>query len=124
MSDAQETAIQIELWKLIETYQIAGTRIWHVPNGEKRDIKTAKRLKEMGVVPGVLDLHYFARMRFGMIELKKPGGRLSKDQRAFMEDADANLIRYDVAYSVFEAANILQAVGVINMNVKFTEGTL
>ena len=121
MSDAIETKIQIELWKVIEAYRMPGVRIWHVPNGERRDIKTAKRLKEMGVVPGVPDFHYFARRKFGVLELKKPGGKLSKDQIRFMDDADAQGFRCDVAYSVIEAARILQAVGIIDPSIKFME---
>lgn len=62
-------------------------RGFHIPNGEKRAITTAKRLKAMGVRPGVPDwfLPVARGGYFGLwIEFKAPGkaGRLTKAQIA------------------------------------------
>jgi hypothetical protein len=54
--------------------------LFHVPNGEYRDMATANRLKAMGVVPGIPDLIFNYRGRTYFIEMKKPGGKPSKEQ--------------------------------------------
>ena len=54
--------------------------IFAIPNGEKRSISVAKRLKMEGVVRGVPDLYVPAWNLW--IEMKRvSGGRLSTDQR-------------------------------------------
>lgn len=53
--------------------------IYAIPNGEKRAISTAKRLKSEGVVPGIPDLHIPAWNMW--VEMKRTkGGKLSNDQ--------------------------------------------
>lgn len=56
-----------------------GVMIIAIPNGGKRDIRTATKLKAEGVLRGVPDLFIPA---FGTwIEMKKPGGKLSPAQK-------------------------------------------
>jgi len=56
-----------------------GVLILAIPNGGKRNINTAKKLKAEGVTPGIPDLFIPA---FGTwIEMKKPGGKLSPAQK-------------------------------------------
>jgi hypothetical protein len=57
--------------------------IYHCPNGEKRSIKTAVRLKKMGVVAGIPDLFVPSWMLY--IELKREkGGVVSPAQKEIM----------------------------------------
>ena len=114
-----EINIQRELWKLIQAYRVPGVIIYHVPNGEKRDIRTAVRLKEMGVTPGVLDLPYIVNGRPGFLELKKEDGRPSKDQLDFMVACANQRVDCDVAYSVIQACLMLQSRGVLDPSIKF-----
>jgi hypothetical protein len=60
--------------------QFPGVLIFAVPNGGRRAISEAKRLRDEGVVPGVPDLCVPA---WGLwIEMKRArGGRLSSEQR-------------------------------------------
>jgi hypothetical protein len=58
--------------------------LFSIPNGGQRNIVTARRLKEEGVLPGVPDLflakpvgHYAGLF----LEIKKIGGRISKAQQ-------------------------------------------
>lgn len=44
--------------------------LWHVPNGGARNAKEASKLKAMGVVPGVFDLHLLWHGVLWVIELK------------------------------------------------------
>lgn len=78
--------------------------LWATPNGGKREVKTAvrkgrvvcfcpsgKRQKAEGMTPGVPDLFLaVSRLRYHglFIEMKKPGEKLSKEQKeikAFLE---------------------------------------
>jgi VRR-NUC domain len=57
---------------------------YHIPNGEKRSIITAVKLKKMGVLPGIPDYHLpVARRGFHSlyIELKSETGRVSDTQQ-------------------------------------------
>lgn len=63
----------------------------HIPNGEKRDIKTATKLKRMGVRPGVSD--FFLAKPYGSyaglwMELKRIGGKLTDAQRRWLENME------------------------------------
>lgn len=58
--------------------------IFAIPNGEKRSISVAKRLKAEGVVRGIPDL-YVPEWHL-WIEMKRAsGGRLSPDQKTIIE---------------------------------------
>jgi len=58
--------------------------IYHCPNGEKRSIKTAVRLKKMGVVAGIPDLFVPSWKLY--IELKREkGGVVSEAQKKIMD---------------------------------------
>lgn len=60
-----------------------GVLIFAVPNGEKRAISVAKRLKAEGVVAGVPDL-FVPEWRL-WVEMKRvKGGRLSLEQKAMI----------------------------------------
>lgn len=58
-------------------------RLFAVPNGGKRDARTAAKLKEEGVVAGVADLILLVPNRFYgalLIEMKTAKGKQSKSQ--------------------------------------------
>lgn len=62
---------------------------FHIPNGEKRSIVTAKRLHDAGVVAGVPDLMLaLPRRGFGglFLELKTSRGKLSANQRSMQAE--------------------------------------
>jgi len=69
--------------------------IFAIPNGEKRAISVAKRLKAEGVVRGVPDLYVPAWKLW--IEMKRAsGGRLSPDQKEminYLESIGNTVIR-------------------------------
>lgn len=61
---------------------------WHPANGEARNAITGALLKAMGVRRGILDLWLPVPRgdRCGLVlELKAPGGRLSKDQNVWID---------------------------------------
>jgi hypothetical protein len=82
-----------------------------VPNGGNRDAITAGKLKAEGVTPGVFDLFIPspnpaspAERYHGLwIEMKKPGGRASTEQKAFGKEMVARGYQAFVCYSWEEA---------------------
>jgi hypothetical protein len=58
-----------------------GVVYWHTPNGgSRRDGFEAKRLKQMGVKPGIPDLFFLRRGALYGMELKRLGGTTSESQ--------------------------------------------
>ena len=81
---------------------------WHTPNGGKRNIKTAARLKKEGVLPGVPDIQIMLPHRSAFLELKSKRGRLTDSQIAFRQSAQAAGHWWEVAYSFDEAWAVLE----------------
>lgn len=80
--------------------------IFAIPNGGKRDIKTAKRLHREGVTPGIPDLYIPA---WGIwIEMKRQqGGRTSPDQDAMIEHLEGVGHRVIVGHGARDASDKL-----------------
>lgn len=86
--------------------------VWHVPNGEKRDAKTAIKLKKMGVKPGVPDIDCavvvppYAGLK---IEMKPDvGGRVDPDQERIHTMLREQGYAVAVAHGAAEAFEILE----------------
>ena len=83
----------------------------HIPNGGRRGVLEAKRLKGQGVVPGIPDLHLpVARGPYcGLwIEMKTATGRLSEDQRKIIAMLRAEGHRVEVCRSAADAVEVLE----------------
>ena len=80
--------------------------IFAIPNGGKRDIKTAKRLHREGVTPGIPDLYIPA---WGIwIEMKRQqGGRTSPDQDAMIDHLESVGHRVIVGHGARDASDKL-----------------
>lgn len=77
---------------------------FHPANGGLRTTSEAQRLKHMGVVPGIPDLVILAPGgQAYLIEVKPPGGELSKDQRALNERLLAMGVPHCVCRSIDDA---------------------
>ena len=81
-----------------------------IPNGEKRNIMTGAKLKKAGVKAGVPDL-FFCVPRGGyhglFIELKSEKGRLSNEQKYWLEVLANNGYRSAVCFGLDEAKNTI-----------------
>lgn len=86
--------------------------IFAIPNGGKRNISTAKKLKLEGVVPGVPDLFIPA---WGIwIEMKRQkGGRTSSDQDDMISYLESIGHRVIVGYGATDASDKL--LSLLNM---------
>lgn len=88
--------------------------VWyHVPNGEKRDAKTAALLKGMGLRPGVFDFTFEAFRFVGHIDIKAPGEKLSKAQEAFAADCKVYGIPCAIAFEVVDVHDLLVSWGLL-----------
>jgi hypothetical protein len=79
------------------------------PTGEDPELwamRHGKRAKDMGVLAGVHDYHFFYRGKFRTMELKAPKGKASKSQRDFAEAIKSNGGECYIVYSV-EAAHAI-----------------
>lgn len=84
--------------------------LYHVPNGGKRDAKTAAILKRCGVKAGVPDLVLpVARCGYhGLyIELKVGKNRTSKNQDTWLENLNAQGYKAVVCYGFNETTNMI-----------------
>lgn len=83
----------------------------HIPNEGRRSQATGKKLKQMGMLAGVPDLHLpvpKGAYHSLYIEMKYDDGRISKDQKEFISYA-ADLGNYCcVCYTATEAIEILR----------------
>lgn len=91
--------------------------IWFaVPNGEFRNIVTARKLRKMGVRPGVADyimLHASGGYQIAYaLELKREkGGRLSDDQKGFRDAWQAMGGHYEIAKTIGEIEMFIEMNG-------------
>lgn len=82
-----------------------------VPNGEKRHIAVANRLKAEGVRRGTPDIFIcLPDGKIAWLEMKKPGGSLSPEQKAFRTKVTALGHPYGVAKSIDEALEFLTSI--------------
>lgn len=78
-----------------------------IPNGGKRDISTAKKLKQEGLLPGVPDL--FVPELGLYIELKRTkGGMVSAEQKAFIAGLEGSPCWCIVAMGALDALEQLE----------------
>lgn len=105
---AAELQIHCAIVELLRVKALPSLIWFHVPNGEKRDKRTAAKLERMGVLAGVPDIAFvFRNGEAAFIEVKRAGGRLSPQQIAFLSRCRDNGINHAVVSSVDEAAEVL-----------------
>lgn len=110
-----EQDFHFQAWKLICAYKRRDVLAFHVPNGEKRDPRTAAKLQAMGVRPGVSDLVVIVGGRAHFIELKTEKGRVSVDQKVFLADAETAGCTTHVVRSMKELGDALSDIGALRV---------
>lgn len=84
MPAPKELDLHIAVAKLLKDHALPEWNWFHVPSGEHRDIRTAAKLKAMGVKRGIPDfvlISPYGSVRF--LELKRLSGKLSDAQEEF-----------------------------------------
>jgi hypothetical protein len=88
-----------------------GVRIIAIPNGGARHPKTANDLKDEGVSPGVPDL-FVPRWHLWIEMKRRTGGRLSEEQKDWIEYLSRSGYSCIVAYGAVDAiAKVKEFVG-------------
>jgi hypothetical protein len=94
--------------------------MFHIPNGEIRDIRTAAKLKAMGVLPGVADLQFMWKeapygwlLRVLFLELKAPGKKPTDSQLLFKTRAEACGAYWACADNIDDALRIVGEYGLL-----------
>ena len=90
---------------------------WAVPNGGRRNIGTARKLKAEGVKSGIPDINLVHKGQFYGLEVKKPKthtpkGTLSKSQKSRISQIKASGGIVAVVYSVAGVERILEIWGI------------
>ena len=86
--------------------------IFAVPNGGKRGIKEAGRLKDEGVKSGVSDLIIITHNKVIFLEMKKLNGKLSDKQKDFNDNVEYLGYVSIVGYGASDASEkILEVLG-------------
>jgi hypothetical protein len=126
----KEVAMQIQLVSLLRWSLKPSVIFRHVPNGELRDIRTAAKLKAMGVLPGSADLEFFwkhywedtegSHTAFSalFLELKVPGNKPTFEQAGFGLAMQTLGAEYHWVCSVEAAISILGSRGLIKPDVE------
>ena len=108
---AKEISLHMAVADLLRRFARPDWRWSHFPAGEHRDVRTAYKLKCMGLQRGWPDFLLLSPDggRLHALELKRFGEDLSDEQEAFAEWCAENAIPHAVARTVDEALGALSA---------------
>lgn len=97
----RELSLHMPVAKLLDDHCLPDWRHTHFPSGELRNLRTAGKLKAMGLKPGWPDFLLLSpRLVLHSLELKRPGGELSDDQEDFRDWVLAHGGEYEVAWTI------------------------
>lgn len=85
--------------------------VLHIPNNPRSAVAGAK-LKRMGMVKGAPDLIVICDGVICFLEVKKPGGYLSPEQKAFRDECAANSLPYAVVRGIGDVEAFFQDIGI------------
>ncbi len=106
-SNREEDRLQEAVLAFLDVALPAHSFYFHIPNGEKRDKKTAAKLKKMGVKAGVPDLCILWGGKTVWIELKSSKGRTSQAQQTTIPNMERAGAYVQVCRSVEEVESAL-----------------
>lgn len=108
MSASGEDILQMQVMRWIAV-AAPDLVIWHIPNGGYRAAREAKKLKDMGVRPGVADLAcILPNGQTGYIEMKVEGSYQRPVQKAFQADCERWGAPYAVCRSIEDVEETLR----------------
>lgn len=106
MTKRAEYEIQKSFFAWISRAPALNAVCFHIPNGEKRDFRTAMKLKYMGVKPGVPDVYLAipSKNKHGLfLEFKAGKGKVSENQAQFIENVTKLDYEVKIVYSLIDA---------------------
>lgn len=116
MQQRDEDKLQAALWELIQLRKHPGVLAWAVVNNPRNVIDGA-RLKRLGMVRGVPDLHFLANGRYYTLEVKTKKGRMTDDQITWMTSLNAAGAIADIGHGWDECCHVLKLRNLIKPGV-------
>jgi hypothetical protein len=114
----KEIELHIRVAKVLRDYCQPDFQWTHIGHGEVRDIRTASKLKNMGVRRGWPDFVLVPPSgRLCCLELKRLGQKLSEDQQAFHLWCIRHGVPYVVAHSFDEVLAALDSWGCLTIKI-------
>lgn len=84
-----------------------------IPNGGKRNLKEAIRLKRQGVLSGFADIIILHKGHCLFFEVKKPKGKQSENQKSFEKNVVNQGFKYFIVNNVEEVLNIIVTISIL-----------
>lgn len=113
-SAPSEFSLHVAVADLLRRWSLPNWEWVHLPFGEHRTAATAGRLARMGVRKGYPDFALFcADGRVMFLEIKRPGAKLSPDQKRIADHMRRAGHAYEMADSIERAVAVLVAWGVV-----------
>jgi hypothetical protein len=110
----REIELHFQVAKILREYCRPDWQWTHIGHGEARDIRTAAKLKQMGVRRGWPDFVLLPPSeQIRCLELKRIGEKLTEDQEAFRLWCVKHGVPYAIARSLDEALVTLDAWGAL-----------
>ena len=114
----KELALHLAVADVLRRFARPDWRWSHFPAGEHRDVRTAAKLKAMGVQRGWPDFVLFDPSgQLHALELKRVGEALSEDQESFQKWAISHGVPHSVSRSVDEALAVLDVWGTLRVKI-------
>lgn len=104
-----ESKIQKEIVRYFR-YAYPKSLIYAIPNGGKRNVIEASRLKSEGVLAGVSDLHVIHDGAIYFIEVKTDKGKQSESQLDFQNKVESQGFKYFIVKNVDDFIKIFDNI--------------
>lgn len=124
MQKNSEEYIQIYLVSFLKKLQALPPHdflVWCTPNGGQRNKAEAGKLKLMGLLAGVPDLCVLGKDLLLFIELKKNNGKLSPEQKSFIDKAVKLGFRTETIYADNVEDGLYQLCQMLHENFGFDQ---
>jgi hypothetical protein len=118
MPAPKELVLHMAVAKLLRDHCLPDWRWTHFPSGEKRDIRTATKLKQMGLQrgwPDFLLLSPFDSRQIHCLELKREGEDLTDEQREFGDWIMDHGGMYSVVWNMDMVLTVLDVWGCLRV---------
>jgi VRR-NUC domain len=112
----KEIVLQTTVAKVLREHCLPSWQWTHIASGELRDIRTAMKLKRMGLRPGWPDFVLVPPTgQMHCLELKRMGEKLTDEQEAFQTWCIANAVPHAVAFTFDHALAVLDSWGCLRL---------
>jgi hypothetical protein len=119
VSKPKEIKLHVSIVRILRDHCRPEWQWFHPGSGELRDIRTAVKLKRMGLKPGLPDIALISpKGFFHGLELKRRGESLSEAQKDFQLWAIRHGIPHSIAFTFDQALAVLDAWGALRIRIQ------